>query len=57
MNNNATSPLNTLLNKLEIGLRRRIPVVHQTESSECGLACLSMICGHYGRHIDLSTLR
>ncbi|MDM7292607.1 cysteine peptidase family C39 domain-containing protein, partial [Klebsiella pneumoniae] len=23
-------------------------MIHQTESSECGLACLAMICGYYG---------
>ncbi|XMD04369.1 peptidase domain-containing ABC transporter (plasmid) [Serratia sp. AXJ-M] len=32
-------------------------MVHQTESSECGLACLAMICGHYGKNIDLIALR
>ncbi|EBP5030389.1 colicin V synthesis protein, partial [Salmonella enterica] len=47
----------TLLGKLELGLRRRVPVIHQTESSECGLACLAMICGHYGKNIDLISLR
>jgi len=29
----------------------------QTESSECGLACLAMIASHYGHHIDLADLR
>ncbi|MDE4035124.1 peptidase domain-containing ABC transporter [Enterobacter asburiae] len=46
-----------LVDKLDLKLRRRVPVVHQTESSECGLACLAMICGHYGRNIDLIALR
>ncbi|SQI45123.1 ABC-type bacteriocin/lantibiotic exporters, contain an N-terminal double-glycine peptidase domain [Serratia plymuthica] len=27
------------------------------ESSECGLACLAMVCGHYGKNIDLIALR
>lgn len=44
-------------NKLDLKLRRRVPVVHQTESSECGLACLAMVCGHYGRNVDLIALR
>ncbi len=43
--------------KLDLKLCRRVPVVHQTESSECGLACLAMVCGHYGRNIDLIALR
>ncbi|MBJ7221061.1 MULTISPECIES: peptidase domain-containing ABC transporter [unclassified Brenneria] len=47
----------TLLGKLDLKLRRRIPLVHQTESSECGLACLAMICGYYGKNIDLIALR
>ena len=29
----------------------------QTESSECGLACLAMIANHYGYHSDLADLR
>jgi ATP-binding cassette subfamily B protein RaxB len=29
----------------------------QSEASECGLACLAMIAGHYGHHVDLSELR
>lgn len=46
-----------LLNQLDIRLRQRVPLVHQTESSECGLACLAMICGHYGKNVDLNVLR
>ena len=29
----------------------------QTESSECGLACLAMVASHYGYHTDLADLR
>ncbi|HDI6054671.1 TPA: peptidase domain-containing ABC transporter, partial [Escherichia coli] len=36
---------------------RRVPVIHQTETAECGLACLAMICGHFGKNIDLIYLR
>lgn len=46
-----------LLGQLDIRLRQRVPLVHQTESSECGLACLAMICGHYGKNVDLIALR
>ena len=46
-----------LLEQMDIRLRRRVPLVHQTESSECGLACLAMICGHYAKNIDLIMLR
>jgi ATP-binding cassette subfamily B protein RaxB len=36
---------------------RRLPLILQTEATECGLACLAMISGFYGHHIDLGTLR
>lgn len=29
----------------------------QSESSECGLACLSMVASHFGHHTDLADLR
>ena len=35
----------------------RLPLLLQTESTECGLACLGMIAGFYGYRTDLPTLR
>ncbi|WP_205297252.1 peptidase domain-containing ABC transporter [Candidatus Pantoea multigeneris] len=46
-----------LIDQLDMRWRKQTPVVHQTESSECGLACLAMVCGHYGKNIDLIALR
>lgn len=46
-----------LVSQLDLRWRHRVPMVHQTESSECGLASLAMICGHYGKNIDLIALR
>lgn len=46
-----------LVSQLDMRLRHRTPMVHQTESSECGLACLAMICGHFGKNVDLIALR
>lgn len=43
--------------QLEFGWGSRTPVILQVEAAECGLACLAMIMGHYGNHIDLATLR
>ena len=34
-----------------------LPVIRQSETSECGLACLVMIANYYGHKIDLATLR
>ncbi|MEB6117180.1 peptidase domain-containing ABC transporter [Enterobacter roggenkampii] len=49
--------LKTLIEQLDLPLRPRVPLVHQTESSECGLACLAMICSHYGKQSNLIALR
>jgi ATP-binding cassette subfamily B protein RaxB len=38
-------------------MRRRTPIVLQTEAAECGLACLAMIAAHHGLTTDLPTLR
>lgn len=42
---------------LQFGFRRRVPVVLQSESAECGLACLVMIAAYHGHHTDLRTMR
>lgn len=49
--------IKALIEQLDLQLRRRVPLVHQTESSECGLACLAMICSHYGKQSNLISLR
>lgn len=46
-----------LMHKLDLTLFKRVPVVFQTEASECGLACLSMVCSFYGKQVDLLQLR
>ena len=42
---------------LDFLLRRRTPLVLQSEAAECGLACLAMIAAHWGHHEDLTGLR
>ena len=37
--------------------KKRLPVIRQTESAECGLACLTMIACWHGLLTDLPTLR
>lgn len=46
-----------LLDILSDRLRSKTPVAIQSESAECGLACLTMISGHYGHRVDLVTMR
>ncbi|MDA5543822.1 peptidase domain-containing ABC transporter [Yersinia rochesterensis] len=43
--------------KIHWGWRKPFPLIRQTESAECGLACLAMIAGWYGFQVDLSSLR
>ena len=37
--------------------RRKVPVVLQQESAECGLACLAMVAAYHGKSIRLDELR
>lgn len=46
-----------IMSHLDINFFHKTPLIHQTESSECGLACLAMISGFYGKNIDLLTIR
>ncbi|RMB09010.1 peptidase domain-containing ABC transporter [Eilatimonas milleporae] len=39
------------------GLGSKVPVIHQAEAAECGLACLAMIAAYHGYRVDLSVLR
>lgn len=43
--------------KLSLGVLNKMPIVLQTEATECGLACLAMIASHYRHNTDLITLR
>ena len=38
-------------------MARKLPVILQTEMTECGLACLAMIARYHGHDIDLNVLR
>ncbi|WP_297201243.1 peptidase domain-containing ABC transporter [uncultured Pluralibacter sp.] len=49
--------LNYLRDRLHFGFMRKVPQILQTESAECGLACLTMVCRFYGMDVDLFNLR
>lgn len=36
---------------------RRLPVIFSAEGAECGLVCLAMVSGYFGRHETLNDLR
>jgi ATP-binding cassette, subfamily B, bacterial CvaB/MchF/RaxB len=47
----------SVLNRLNLGFGRQLPMVLQTEASECGLASLAMVAQYFGYSIDLPNLR
>jgi ATP-binding cassette subfamily B protein RaxB len=42
---------------LSLGLGRMMPVIHQGEAAECGLACLTMVASYHGHRMDLAAVR
>ena len=40
-----------------LALKNKFKIYRQLDSSDCGLACLQMICKHYGRFIPLNHLQ
>ena len=45
------------LDKLAFNWGSRLPMVTQTEATECGLACLAMIVGYHGQPCEITELR
>mgnify|MGYP000910623270 CR=1 FL=1 len=37
--------------------RPKVPVILQTEATECGLTCLAMVASYHGYEVDLANLR
>ncbi|WP_350015850.1 peptidase domain-containing ABC transporter [Rhodanobacter sp. IGA1.0] len=42
---------------LQFGWRRTLPMMLQTEVTECGVACLAMVANFHGHDVDLAALR
>jgi ATP-binding cassette, subfamily B, bacterial CvaB/MchF/RaxB len=49
--------MSAFLDGLNLSWRQRLPMILQTEAAECGLACLAMLAGYFGRPSDLGELR
>lgn len=47
----------SIIDNLAFGFGARLPIILQTEATECGLSCLAMIANFHGYKTDLSTLR
>lgn len=46
-----------MLDQLNLTGRPKTPFIAQAEASECGLACLAMICGFHGSRTDIFAIR
>lgn len=47
----------SFFNDLSHDFGARLPLILQSEATECGLACLAMVAGYHHYRIDLATLR
>ena len=47
----------SFLDQLSFGIGTKLPLILQTEATECGLASLGMIAGYHGYRTDLGALR
>ncbi len=45
------------INRLQFGFSKSVPLIYQSESAECGLACLAMVLNFHGSRIDLASMR
>lgn len=45
------------IDEISFGFGSKIPLILQTEATECGLACLGMVAGYHNYRTDLATLR
>ncbi len=53
----SNSLFSRVVQKLNFSFTRKVPQILQVESSECGLACLAMVCSYHGLDIDMLNLR
>lgn len=47
----------SVIDEISFGFGRKLPLILQTEATECALACLGMVAGFHGYRTDLATLR
>lgn len=46
-----------MLDRLSFGFARKLPLILQSEATECGLACLGMVASYHRHYSDLHNLR
>lgn len=47
----------SFIDEISFGFGPKLPLILQTEATECGLACLGMVAGYHNYRTDLATLR
>ena len=47
----------SIVDHLQLGFGRRLPMILQAEAAECGIACLVMVSSYFGRREELSSMR
>lgn len=47
----------SLIDQLAFGRAGKLPVLLQTEATECGVACMAMVASYHGYRTDVATLR
>ncbi|MQA21691.1 peptidase domain-containing ABC transporter [Rugamonas rivuli] len=47
----------SFLSDISFGFGAKLPMILQTEATECGLACLGMVAGYHGYRTDLASMR
>lgn len=47
----------SFLSDISFGFGPKLPLILQTEATECGLACLGMVAGYHGYRTDLASMR
>lgn len=56
-NETGAGPVTGYKASLQFGWTRQLPMMLQTEATECGLACLAMVASYHGHDVDLTSLR
>lgn len=46
-----------MIDELNLGRIRRLPIIMGAEAAECGLVCLTMVARYWGHNVDLNGLR
>ena len=52
-----TAEVSNVISKLNFFQQAKLPLILQSEATECGLACLAMVANFHGKNFDLPSIR